>query len=184
MKRTILFIIVMLLVAGCANVSEDRITNFKECIAAGNPVMESYPRQCRAGDKTFVEEIVPPAVPDSEKTNEPEPNIEETVSEGITAEELSILETKEIKITAKRFEFIPSTITVNKEDKVKLILTSIDTTHGFRLKTPFIDINEQIPPNKETIIEFTATEAGEYDFWCSLYCGTGHGSMRGKLVVK
>ncbi|MDD5711011.1 MAG: META domain-containing protein [Candidatus Colwellbacteria bacterium] len=33
------------------------ITNFEECEAAGYPVMESYPRQCRAGDQTFVEVI-------------------------------------------------------------------------------------------------------------------------------
>ncbi|MAF79909.1 hypothetical protein CL629_02390 [bacterium] len=33
------------------------ITNFEDCIAAGNPAMESYPRQCRAGDQTFVEDI-------------------------------------------------------------------------------------------------------------------------------
>lgn len=33
------------------------ITNFEECIAAGNPAMESYPRQCRADGKTFVEKI-------------------------------------------------------------------------------------------------------------------------------
>ena len=34
-----------------------RVTNFQECIGAGNPAMESYPRQCRAGDQTFVEEV-------------------------------------------------------------------------------------------------------------------------------
>ena len=34
------------------------INNFEECAAAGNPVMESYPRQCRTPDgKHFVEEI-------------------------------------------------------------------------------------------------------------------------------
>ena len=34
------------------------ITNFEECAAAGNPVMESYPRQCRTTDgRLFVEEI-------------------------------------------------------------------------------------------------------------------------------
>ncbi len=36
---------------------EQTITNFEECIAAGNPAMESYPRQCRAGDRTFTEII-------------------------------------------------------------------------------------------------------------------------------
>lgn len=35
-----------------------QITNFEECAAAGNPVMESYPRQCNTPDgKHFVEDI-------------------------------------------------------------------------------------------------------------------------------
>ncbi|MDO8523115.1 MAG: Gmad2 immunoglobulin-like domain-containing protein [bacterium] len=33
------------------------VTNFEECVKTGNAVMESYPRQCRYGDKTFVEDI-------------------------------------------------------------------------------------------------------------------------------
>ena len=37
------------------------INNFEECIADGNPVMESYPRQCRTSDgKHFVEDISTP----------------------------------------------------------------------------------------------------------------------------
>jgi hypothetical protein len=37
-----------------------RIGSFRECVAAGYPVMESYPRQCRVpGGPTFVEEIPP-----------------------------------------------------------------------------------------------------------------------------
>lgn len=35
-----------------------QITSFEQCAAAGNPVMESYPRQCRTQDgKHFVEQI-------------------------------------------------------------------------------------------------------------------------------
>lgn len=33
------------------------INSFEECIAAGNPAMESYPRQCMAGGRTFTEVI-------------------------------------------------------------------------------------------------------------------------------
>jgi hypothetical protein len=33
------------------------VQSFDECVQAGNPVMESYPRQCRADSKTFVEKI-------------------------------------------------------------------------------------------------------------------------------
>ena len=39
------------------------MTNFEECIAAGNPVMESDPRQCSAGGQTFTEEIDPISIP-------------------------------------------------------------------------------------------------------------------------
>lgn len=38
--------------------NQETVTNFIECEKEGNPIMESYPRQCR--DKTgrlFVEEI-------------------------------------------------------------------------------------------------------------------------------
>jgi len=68
-------ILAILLVAGCAQRAETakpaakKITSFEECAAAGNPVMESYPRQCRADGQTFTEEIT---------VNEPENNISES----------------------------------------------------------------------------------------------------------
>ena len=37
------------------------VSNFEECVKAGYPVMESYPRQCRAGDQSFTEIIKPEA---------------------------------------------------------------------------------------------------------------------------
>ena len=33
------------------------VTDFDSCVAAGNPVMESYPRQCSAAGQTYVEDI-------------------------------------------------------------------------------------------------------------------------------
>lgn len=38
------------------NQTQKSITNFDECVAAGNPIMESYPEQCAADGKTFVNE--------------------------------------------------------------------------------------------------------------------------------
>ncbi|OGY42505.1 MAG: hypothetical protein A2Y82_04015 [Candidatus Buchananbacteria bacterium RBG_13_36_9] len=46
--------------APCSNLPVQTITNFEECAAAGNPVMESSPRQCRANGQTFTEEISKP----------------------------------------------------------------------------------------------------------------------------
>jgi len=36
---------------------DGKVNNFKECIAKGNPVMESYPRQCINNNQTFTEII-------------------------------------------------------------------------------------------------------------------------------
>lgn len=37
--------------------TDSTISSFEECVAAGNPVMESYPRQCIANGVTYVEDI-------------------------------------------------------------------------------------------------------------------------------
>lgn len=57
MAKYLLLIIILIVVfiAGCSNTIE--VTNFEECVQAGNPVMESYPRQCSYGDQTFIEEL-------------------------------------------------------------------------------------------------------------------------------
>lgn len=52
MKKIIFALSVLLLLTSCKPV-----TNFEDCIAAGNPAMESYPRQCRHGGTTYVEEL-------------------------------------------------------------------------------------------------------------------------------
>ena len=41
---------------------------------------------------------------------------------------------KEFRITAKQFQFEPSTIEVSKGDKVRLIVTSIDVPHGIAIR--------------------------------------------------
>lgn len=58
MKKTILIaIFIIAAIAILSSAPKPKITNFDECAAAGNPVMESYPRQCRDGDITYVENI-------------------------------------------------------------------------------------------------------------------------------
>ncbi len=37
--------------------------SFEECAASGNPVMESYPRRCRAQNGQIFTEIIPPITP-------------------------------------------------------------------------------------------------------------------------
>ena len=55
-----LSILAVIFISAC---TEIKITNFEECIKAGNPAMESYPRQCRANGISFVEEIEDDIIP-------------------------------------------------------------------------------------------------------------------------
>lgn len=88
---------------------------------------------------------------------------------------------KEFNIEARQFEFNPSTITVNKGDRVKLNIRSTDVTHGFSL--PDFNIQATLSPGNIVVKEFTADKAGSFTFKCSVYCGSGHSDMKGTLIV-
>lgn len=88
---------------------------------------------------------------------------------------------KEFDIIAKQWEFMPETITVNVNDTVRLNIKSVDVTHGFSL--PQFGINEVLEPDKEVNIEFVADKIGTFPFYCSVPCGAGHSSMRGRIIV-
>lgn len=91
-------------------------------------------------------------------------------------------ETKEFKITAKQFQFEPATIEVNKGDRVKLIVTSVDVPHGISI--PEYGINERLNPGTPVTIEFTAEKEGTFTTFCSVFCGSGHSNMKGKIIVR
>ncbi len=60
---TIIIIIAILIVLGiwfCLNQKEKMVvSNFEECAALGNPILETYPRQCQHNNEIFIEEIEP-----------------------------------------------------------------------------------------------------------------------------
>ena len=41
-----------------------------------------------------------------------------------------------------------------------------------------------IKPGKTTTVEFLADKQGEFTIFCSVFCGSGHPTMKGSLVVK
>jgi cytochrome c oxidase subunit 2 len=88
----------------------------------------------------------------------------------------------EFTMTARNYEFDPGVITVKKGEKVRLIITATDCDHDFKLDA--FDINQVLKKGDPETIEFTATKAGTFEFKCSVYCGKGHRSMKGKLVVE
>src|SRR6266567_65362 len=88
----------------------------------------------------------------------------------------------EVRITAKQFEFDPRTITVQKGKPVRLVITSADVDHGFKLEA--FGINQKVPAKKTINLEFTPDQIGKFEFRCSIVCGSGHEDMLGELVVE
>ena len=92
--------------------------------------------------------------------------------------------TRIIRIEAERFDYIPAQVRVHQGDRVRLIFTSRDTTHGVAIAA--YNIRNDIPPRGkgETVVEFTADKIGSFPYRCSHLCGAGHAMMRGTLIVE
>jgi cytochrome c oxidase subunit 2 len=92
------------------------------------------------------------------------------------------LQAHEIQVTAKKYEFSPNPIRVKKGEPVKLIITATDRDHGFSLEA--FHIKQKLKKGEPTTVEFTPDKAGTFPFKCSVFCGMGHGGMKGSVVVE
>jgi len=99
-----------------------------------------------------------------------------TCTDGMAQEAAQI-----VKITAKRFEYSPNTITLKKGVPVVLEFTSLDRLHGFYC--PDFKIRTDIAPGKVNTVQFVPDKTGTFPFHCDVFCGLGHESMAGKFVV-
>ena len=89
---------------------------------------------------------------------------------------------RSIEVKALRYKFEPDPIVVRLGEKVRLIVTSIDVAHG--LAIPEFNVKLSIPAAKTEHIEFIADKQGEFQAYCSVYCGPGHGHMHASFIVK
>ena len=89
--------------------------------------------------------------------------------------DLNPLRTFEIEVGD--FYYEPNQITVNKDDKVRITLTSVDNNHSIRIPGFFID--KDIIPGTPTIIEFIANREGEFVFY-----ELENENMRGKVIIQ
>jgi heme/copper-type cytochrome/quinol oxidase subunit 2 len=91
-------------------------------------------------------------------------------------------DTKEIRMTAKKYEYDPAVITVKEGEHVTLIITALDHDHGFKIDG--LRIDQLLKKGEPTTIEFTADTTGTFPFQCSHFCGLGHKGMKGELIVE
>lgn len=86
-----------------------------------------------------------------------------------------------ISITAKRFDYTPGDITLKKGVPVVLVLTSADVAHGLKFKELNLLVSAKKGQTNE--VAFTPDRAGTFIGQCSVFCGSGHGSMKLTLHV-
>jgi len=90
-------------------------------------------------------------------------------------------EERVIQVRARRFVFDPSTIRLRHGEPVSFELTSLDVPMGFN--APDFGVRSDIMPGTVTRLRFTPDKAGEFSFHCDIFCGSGHETMAGMLIV-
>jgi cytochrome c oxidase subunit 2 len=89
---------------------------------------------------------------------------------------------KTLNIVAYNFGFDVTGPDINVGDKVKVVVTSREGTHGIAIPDLGVNIAPVAPGDTKTA-EFTATKAGSFTYFCNVPCGEGHRNMRGSIVV-
>lgn len=96
----------------------------------------------------------------------------------------------QIKVTAQKwswtFDYPDGVISVNNlvvpvNSPIKLLMSSTDVIHSFFV--PAFRIKMDVLPNRYTLTWFEANRTGEFDLYCTEYCGKGHSEMIGKVTV-
>lgn len=87
-----------------------------------------------------------------------------------------------IEVKASRYKFEPDPILVKLGEKVRLIVTSTDVSHGIAISE--FKVNVAIPAGKTETVEFVADKKGTFQAYCSVYCGPGHGHMHIDFIVE
>jgi len=86
-----------------------------------------------------------------------------------------------IKVVARRFTFTPGTLTLRKGVPVVLELTTADVLMGFN--APDFQVRADIVPGQVARVRLVPDKVGTFTFLCDIFCGSGHETMGGTIVV-
>jgi cytochrome c oxidase subunit II len=86
-----------------------------------------------------------------------------------------------IQVHAKRFVFTPDRIKLAPHEAVVFELTAEDITMGFSI--PQYGVRADVPPGPPVRLAAQAGDAGTVEFLCDIFCGSGHETMNGALIV-
>ena|ERR1700761_2367498 len=88
---------------------------------------------------------------------------------------------RRVDVSVKKFAYSPAEVTVKKGEPVVLVLTTEDVSHGLKFKE--LNLNAKFEKGKPAELAFTPDKVGDFVGHCSVFCGSGHGSMTLTLHV-
>jgi cytochrome c oxidase subunit 2 len=86
----------------------------------------------------------------------------------------------DIYLTAMSFQWTPI-LQLEQGKEYILHLSSLDVNHGFSLYP--INVNFQVVPGYDYGLRVTPTAAGDFRIICNEFCGIGHHTMVGRVIV-
>jgi heme/copper-type cytochrome/quinol oxidase subunit 2 len=89
---------------------------------------------------------------------------------------------RDFSIVGAQYAFRPPTISVNRNDLVKITFTAEDIAHSFTIDG--YRISKRAGAGQSVTFEFRADQPGTFDFYCNLTQDERCRNMKGKLVVK
>ncbi|MBI4287013.1 MAG: cytochrome C oxidase subunit II [Chloroflexi bacterium] len=91
----------------------------------------------------------------------------------------------DVYLMGRTFQWYPI-LELKKGQTYRVHLSSVDVQHGFSLqsaKAP-LNMNFQALPEYDYVITLTPAESGDFYIVCNEFCGLGHHTMTGKIIVK
>jgi len=89
---------------------------------------------------------------------------------------------REFTVSGDRFAFAPSSLTVNKNDLVKIAFTAQDMPHSFTVDD--YRIVKRAGAGQTVTFEFRADRSGSFTFYCNLSQDAKCRDMKGTLTVR
>jgi len=90
-------------------------------------------------------------------------------------------EERVIRITARKFVFLPREIQLKKGVPAVLELVTADVVMGFN--APDFNVRADIIPGQVSRVRLTPEKTGTFVFLCDIFCGEGHEGMSGQIHV-
>ncbi|MBK9549953.1 MAG: hypothetical protein IPO52_12820 [Gemmatimonadetes bacterium] len=86
----------------------------------------------------------------------------------------------EIYLVGLTFSWYPI-LQLEQGKQYTLHLSSLDVNHGFSLFP--VNVNFQVVPGYDYALRVTPTTAGDFRIICNEFCGIGHHTMVGRVIV-